>query len=104
MLTNLLHERTSAEDCNAGVIFDNLMGEYWLDEKTIIEAICDAFPCQNVHLIGLSLPTPNLDGTESQKEESEKEEEEAPKVLEDTTNLDNTISPEDGVKSSKGKL
>jgi len=39
MLMKLILERTSDEDCNAGVVFDNLLGEHWSDEKTIIEAI-----------------------------------------------------------------
>lgn len=39
MLMKLLQERCSHEDCNAGVIFDDLVSENWKDEKTIIETI-----------------------------------------------------------------
>lgn len=51
----LLVERTSDEDCNAGIIFDNLACENWVDEKFIIETICDALAEENVHLVTIGL-------------------------------------------------
>lgn len=55
MLMKLIEERTSHEDCNAGIIFDNLLSENWKDEKEIIDAICDTLQEENVHLVTIAL-------------------------------------------------
>lgn len=55
MLIKLIIERTNDEDCNAGIIFDNLHSENWKDEKTIIDTICDALAQENVHLVTIGL-------------------------------------------------
>ena len=44
LLLRMLRKRLSEDDCNAGAIFDCLTSEYWPDEKTAIELICDATP------------------------------------------------------------
>lgn len=56
LLIKMVVERTSHEDCNAGVIFDNLTSPFWRDEKTIVDAVCDALSEENVHLIAITLP------------------------------------------------
>ena len=55
MLIKLIRERTDHEDCNAGIVFDNLLSENWKDEKDIINAICDALEEENVHLLLIAL-------------------------------------------------
>jgi hypothetical protein len=55
MLVKLIRERTSAEDCNAGIVFDNLQCEHWKDEREIIEVICDALQEENINLVLLTL-------------------------------------------------
>jgi len=42
MIINLIHERVRQEDCNGGVIFDNLDCELWKDTATIIDIIHQA--------------------------------------------------------------
>lgn len=44
----MIQLRLSEEDCNAGVIFDNLAGEYWENEHAIISIISEAIPIQNL--------------------------------------------------------
>ena len=44
LLLKMLKKRLAEDDCNAGAIFDCLTSEYWPDEKTAIELICDAAP------------------------------------------------------------
>ena len=47
----MLKDRIKGEECNAGVIFDNLNGDHWPDWKFAIELICDTIPDQNVMLV-----------------------------------------------------
>jgi adenylate kinase family enzyme len=51
ILIKMLQARLSEEDCNAGVIFDNLQGDQWPDIKTALEFICDAIPEQNIQIM-----------------------------------------------------
>ena len=51
LLLKMLQKRLTEDDCNAGAIFDCLSSEYWQDEKTAIELICDAVPLQNVEVV-----------------------------------------------------
>ena len=44
LLIEMLKQRLETEDCNAGVIFDNLESEYWPDLKFALELICDTVP------------------------------------------------------------
>lgn len=55
MLMKMIVERTEHEDCNAGMIFDNLLSENWKDEKEIINAISDALSEENVQLVIINL-------------------------------------------------
>lgn len=55
MLVKLIAERASYEDCNAGIIFDNLASENWPNENAIVDAICDALAEENVHLVVIGL-------------------------------------------------
>jgi adenylate kinase family enzyme len=48
ILIKMIQLRLSEEDCNAGVIFDNLVGEYWENEHAIISIISEAIPIQNL--------------------------------------------------------
>jgi len=47
----MIQLRVQEEDCNAGVIFDNLTSENWPDEKYAIQLISDSVPLQNVQVI-----------------------------------------------------
>jgi len=40
----MIEERLKCDDCNAGVIFDNLECKYWKNIKTVIELIHKAIP------------------------------------------------------------
>ena len=51
LLRRMLQKRLSEDDCNAGAIFDCLTSEYWPDEKTAIELVCDAAPLQSVEVV-----------------------------------------------------
>mmetsp|Transcript_8825 Transcript_8825/g.8179 ORF Transcript_8825/g.8179 Transcript_8825/m.8179 type:complete len:145 (+) Transcript_8825:3026-3460(+) len=51
LLIEMLALRMKEEDCNAGVIFDNLESENYPDIKFVVEAICEAVPRQNVQLL-----------------------------------------------------
>lgn len=51
LLLKMLRKRLCEEDCNAGVIFDNLTSENWPNEKFGIEIICDAVPTQNIQIV-----------------------------------------------------
>ena len=54
-MIKIIVERTSYEDLNAGIIFDNLTSEYWRDEIAIIDAICDVLSEENIHLVSITL-------------------------------------------------
>ena len=43
--------RAAEEDCNAGIIFDNLTSEYWENEREIISYISEALPVQNLQVL-----------------------------------------------------
>jgi len=47
----MVRMRVAEEDCNAGVIFENLTSEHWKDEKTAIDFISEAIPVQNLQLL-----------------------------------------------------
>ena len=51
LLKKMLTRRLEEEDCNAGVIYDNLKSEYWADEKAAIDLICETCPTQNVQMV-----------------------------------------------------
>ena len=51
LLIRMIQLRVQEEDCNAGVIFDNLTSENWSDEKFAITMISDAMPLQNVQVL-----------------------------------------------------
>jgi hypothetical protein len=51
LLSQMLQKRLAEDDCNAGAIFDSLTCQYWPDEKTAIELICDAVPQQKVEVV-----------------------------------------------------
>jgi hydrocephalus-inducing protein len=51
LLLRMLQKRLAEDDCNAGAIFDCLASEYWPDEKTAIELVCDAVPLQKVEVV-----------------------------------------------------
>lgn len=51
LLLQMLQKRLAEDDCNAGAIFDSLTSQYWPDEKTAIELICDAVPQQKVEVV-----------------------------------------------------
>ena len=51
LLLQMLRKRLQEDDCNAGTIFDCLTSEYWPDEKTAIELVCDAAPLQGVEVV-----------------------------------------------------
>lgn len=50
MLVEMLKARVSQEDCNAGVIFDNLTNSEYIkpDAKYVFELISDALPDEHV--------------------------------------------------------
>lgn len=48
---DIIRERLSLEDCNAGAIFDCIKSELFGDEKEVIERICEAVPSQNIQLL-----------------------------------------------------
>lgn len=51
LIIKMIQLRVEEEDCNAGVIFDNLTSEYWADEKYAIGVISEAIPVQNVQVL-----------------------------------------------------
>ena len=51
LLKQMLTKRLEEEDCNAGVIYDNLESKYWASEKDAINLICEACPSQNVQMV-----------------------------------------------------
>lgn len=54
MIINLIHERVRQEDCNGGVIFDNLDCELWKDTATIIDIIHQALQDEWIQIILIS--------------------------------------------------
>lgn len=44
ILQEMIQQRVKEEDCNAGVVFDNLEATQWPNLKFALEAICDALP------------------------------------------------------------
>lgn len=51
ILMEMIAQRVHEEDCNAGVIFDNLESPLWPNLKFVLEAICEALPTQNVQIL-----------------------------------------------------
>jgi hypothetical protein len=51
ILSKILRERLSHEDCNAGSIFDCLECEYWPDSKFAIELLLETIPKQNLQVM-----------------------------------------------------
>jgi len=78
----MIAQRVKEEDCNAGVIFDNLESPYWPNLKVALEAICEALPTQNVQVLLLQFakeqaePDP-ADEQEVKPKDHTKEEQEA---------------------------
>ena len=64
MLVEMIKERASSEDCNAGVIFDNLESENYSSSKVGIEAICEALPHQDLQAVVLNFQKDEEDGQE----------------------------------------
>lgn len=58
ILMEMITARVHEEDCNAGVIFDNLEAPLWPNLKFILEAICDALPTQNVQILMFQFQAP----------------------------------------------
>jgi hypothetical protein len=54
----MIQARVREEDCNAGVIFDNLEAPYWPSSKDVISYICEALPTQNVKLLVFNFRKP----------------------------------------------
>ncbi len=88
----MIQARVQEEDCNAGVIFDNLEAPQWSTSKEVIGYICEALPTQNVKLLVFNFskaaeepvaeqPVPPAEGEEVKEEikpkEFTKEEQEA---------------------------
>lgn len=44
IVQEMIQARVREEDCNAGVVFDNLEAPQWPNLKFALEAICDAIP------------------------------------------------------------
>jgi len=63
----MLSKRLEEEDCNAGVIYDNLISKYWACEKDAIKLISETCPTQNIQMIVFGF----------QKERQQEEEEDA---------------------------
>ena len=47
----MIELRVEQDDCNAGVIFDNLSNEHWTDEKFAIKCISEALSSQNMQVL-----------------------------------------------------
>ena len=58
ILEEMIQARVHEEDCNAGVIFDNLEASQWQSPKDIIRAICTALPTQNMQFLIFNFPKP----------------------------------------------
>ena len=54
----MIQARVQEEDCNAGVIFDNLEAPQWQSQKEIIGCICEALPTQNIKLLVFNFRKP----------------------------------------------
>jgi hypothetical protein len=67
----MLTKRLEEEDCNAGVIYDNLNSEYWADEKAAIDLICETCPQQNVQMVLFNFHTERLDEPDEEEGASE---------------------------------
>ena len=104
LLIKMIVERTSYEDWNAGIIFDNLTSEYWRDERAIIDAICDALSEENIHLVSITLTKDEngLEYCENFRYKIRKEMDEKPVEKEI---LDRTFADKDNTqnKQKKGK-
>lgn len=44
LLKRMLSKRLEEDDCNAGVIYDNLESQYWASEKDALRIICETCP------------------------------------------------------------
>lgn len=44
IVQEMIQARVREEDCNAGVVFDNLEAPQWPNLKFALEAICEALP------------------------------------------------------------
>lgn len=78
----MISQRVKEEDCNAGVIFDNLESPYWPNLKLALEAICDALPTQNVQVLLLQFAKEQVEVDPADEQEAKpkgytKEEQEA---------------------------
>jgi adenylate kinase family enzyme len=51
LVLEMIQARVREEDCNAGVVFDNLEAPQWPNLKFALEAICDALPTQNIQIL-----------------------------------------------------
>lgn len=98
----MIVERTSHEDWNAGVIFDNLSSPFWKDDKIIVDAIWDALPEENIRLIAVTLPK-DKDGLEycdNYKYKMRKETDEKPA---EKDALDKTFVDKDTTQNKQNK-
>jgi len=48
LLIEMIAERVSDEDCNAGAIFDCLESPYWPNLKFALECLCEAVSISNI--------------------------------------------------------
>lgn len=55
----MIQSRTKEEDCNAGVVFDNLEAPHWPGLKFALDSICEALPTQNVQVLLFNINTPS---------------------------------------------
>jgi hypothetical protein len=68
LLKRMLTKRLEEEDCNAGVIYDNLKGEFWADERAAIDLICETCPQQNIQMVLFNHHTEALESGEDQED------------------------------------
>lgn len=71
MIIKMIQLRVQEEDCNAGVIFDQLTSEYWPDEKFAISLISEALPLQKVQVLMFNFKQEEFVGADGEKSEIE---------------------------------
>lgn len=54
MIINLIRERVKQEDCNGGVVFDNIECELWKDSNAIIDIIHQTLIDEKVMIVVMS--------------------------------------------------
>lgn len=71
LVIEMIQARVHEEDCNAGVIFDNLEAPHWPSQKDIISYICEALPTQNVKLLVFNFRKPEEEPATQQEQQPE---------------------------------